>query len=182
MKFVIASDIHGSAKRCEELIERYKAEGGEKLLLLGDILYHGPRNPLPEGHGPMDVATQLNALKDEIICVRGNCDAEIDEMVLEFPIIGGFTMITLPERTLFLTHGHIYNEDNLPPMKPGDVLLHGHTHVKAAKKLSNGGYLVNPGSTSSPKDDTFGSYAVYDGSKFEIKKLSGETVMRMDLY
>ncbi len=181
MKLVIGSDIHGSADRCRELVIRYQEEKADKLVLLGDILYHGPRNPLPEGHGPMEVARMLNAMKEDIICVRGNCDAEIDEMVLEFPLIGGFTMISEPKRTLFLTHGHIFNEMYLPPMKAGDVLLHGHTHVKVAKKLENGGYLVNPGSTSVPKDCDYGSYAVYDGEKFEIKKLTGETVMTLAL-
>ena len=179
---VIASDIHGSGLRCEQLLERYRAEGASRLILLGDILYHGPRNPLPEGHGPQQVAALLNEYRGEIVCVKGNCDAEIDQMMLEFPLIDGFTMIAEEKRTLYLTHGHHYNEHALPSSaKAGDVLIHGHTHVKDAHRGAEGVYIVNPGSTSSPKDGDYGSYAVYDGERFIIKKLSGETVKTLEL-
>ena len=181
MKYLIASDIHGSGLHCEKLVERYKAEGAEKLLLLGDILYHGPRNPLPAEYGPPKVCELLNPLWPEILCVKGNCDSEVDEMVLRFPLLGGYAVLEDGRRSIILTHGHIFNEEHLPPIKAGDLLLHGHTHVKVAKKMDCGAYLVNPGSTSLPKDGDVGSYAVYDGSQVEIKDLEGNVLMSLDL-
>ncbi len=182
MIYLIASDLHGSAIRTEQLVERFHEEKADRLLLLGDILYHGPRNPLPDGHGPQRVAELLNELADRIICVRGNCDAEIDQMLLDFPLIEGFTMIYDGKRTVFLTHGHHYNEQALPSSaQPGDLLIHGHTHIKDAHRGAGGVYIVNPGSTSSPKDDSFGSYAVYDGSRVTLKRLDGEIIRTLDL-
>ena len=129
MKWFIASDIHGSAYYCRKMLERYKAENADRMLLLGDILYHGPRNDLPEGYAPKEVIGMLNAMKDEILCVRGNCEAEVDQMVLKFPVLAEYAIIDLGNSIIYATHGHIYNENNLPPMKKGDILLHGHTHV-----------------------------------------------------
>ncbi len=181
MKYLIASDIHGSGLHCEKLVERYKAEGAERLLLLGDILYHGPRNPLPAEYGPPKVCELLNPLWPDILCIKGNCDSEVDEMVLRFPLLSGYAVLEDGKRALVLTHGHLFNEEHLPPMRPGDLLLHGHTHVKVAKKLEGGGWLVNPGSTSLPKDGDVGSYAVYDGSRVEIKSLDGDILMTLEL-
>jgi len=175
MKLVIASDIHGSGEAAARLIERYREENGEKLILLGDILYHGPRNPFPEGYGPQKVVEILNPLTPEIICVRGNCDSEVDEMVLTFPLLSGYTALYDGKRELFFTHGHIYNENHLPPVKAGGALIHGHTHIKVAEKRA-GYFLLNPGSTSLPKDGFEGSYMVYEDGVFTIKTLNGTSM------
>ena len=145
MKWFIASDIHGSAYYCRKMLERYKAENADRMLLLGDILYHGPRNDLPEGYAPKEVIEMLNAMKDEILCVRGNCEAEVDQMVLKFPVLADYAIIDLWNSIIYATHGHIYNENNLPPMKKGDILLHGHTHVPKCVEHEDYTYM-NPGS------------------------------------
>ena len=129
MRIVIASDIHGSALYCGQLLDAFRREGAEKLLLLGDILYHGPRNDLPDGYAPKEVTAQLNACAASILGVRGNCDAEIDQMVLQFPMMADYCLLYVAGRTVFATHGHVYNTASLPPLQPGDILLHGHTHV-----------------------------------------------------
>ena len=135
MKLVFASDIHGSAYYCAKLLEQYQNEQADKLILLGDILYHGPRNALPKEYAPMEVAQMLNAHKQEILCVRGNCDAEVDQMVLEFPIMADYAVLSLGDRMAYITHGHIHNSGNLPMMRPQDLLIHGHTHRPAVHEL-----------------------------------------------
>ena len=127
MKLMIASDIHGSAFYCKQLIEAYKQEQPDKLLLLGDLLYHGPRNDLPKDYAPKQVIEMLNAISDQLICVRGNCEAEVDQMVLQFPIMADYCAIADGDTLIYATHGHTYNEQNLPPLHRGDILLHGHT-------------------------------------------------------
>ena len=134
MKILIASDIHGSAWYCRRLLDRYREEKPDKLLLLGDILYHGPRNDLPREYAPKEVLAMLNAVKEEILCVRGNCDTEVDQMVLEFPIMADYCILYVGGRMIFATHGHQYNMANPPMLKQGDILLHGHTHVPVMKK------------------------------------------------
>lgn len=172
MKYLIASDIHGSALYCEKLIERYSAEKADRLLLLGDILYHGPRNDLPDGYAPKKVTAMLNEMKDEIFCVRGNCDAEIDQMVLSFPITADYALIDLGKNVIFATHGHLFNEERLPPLKKGDVLLHGHTHVPKCVERENYVYM-NPGSVSLPKEDSKRGYMTFEGKSFLWKDLEG---------
>ena len=130
MKLMFASDIHGSRSACEAMLNAYKAEGAKRLILLGDLLYHGPRNNLPDEYDPKGVIALLNGVKNELFCVRGNCDAEVDQMVLQFPIMADYALFDLDGRTAFITHGHLFNLDNLPPHKPGDLLIHGHTHVE----------------------------------------------------
>ena len=175
MKLMIASDIHGSSLYCEELLKRYNDEKPDKLLLLGDILYHGPRNDLPRGYNPKSVIAMLNNIKDEIICVRGNCDAEVDQMVLDFPIMADYSILDLDGRLIFATHGHIYNENNLPPMGRCDVLLNGHTHIP--KCVSHGDYTyMNPGSVSIPKEGSRHGYMIYEDKKFIWKDLDGNIV------
>ena len=173
MKFFIASDIHGSAYYCEKMLEAYKNEKADKLVLLGDILYHGPRNDLPEGYAPKKVIEILNPLKDEIICVRGNCDAEVDQMVLNFPIMADYALLPVGNRTVFITHGHKFNKDNLPSLKKGDILLHGHTHVPVCEEYENFTY-INPGSVSIPKENSGHGYMVLDGNEFTWKIFGGE--------
>ena len=168
MKLLIASDIHGSAYYCEKLIDAYNKENPDKLILLGDILYHGPRNDLPRDYAPKRVISMLNNLKDKIICVRGNCDAEVDQMVLEFDIRRDFCEVLVDGRTLFLTHGHVYNDVKFPPVKEGDVVIHGHTHVPRCDMI-NGTLFLNPGSTSIPKENSFHGYMIYENGVFTWK-------------
>ncbi|MCQ2771047.1 MAG: phosphodiesterase [Clostridia bacterium] len=173
MIFVIASDIHGSAFYLKKLLEAYKKEHAEKLILLGDILYHGPRNNLPNGYDPKEVISLLNDMKDEILCVRGNCDAEVDQMVLEFPIMADYALLRFQNKNVFATHGHKYNTSNLPPMSNIDILLHGHTHVPVCEK-HDGFIYCNPGSISIPKGNSTNSYMIYDGENLIWKSLDGE--------
>lgn len=172
MKWIIASDIHGAAEYCKKLLEAYKKERGDKLILLGDILYHGPRNDLPPEYGPKAVIAMLNAVKDNILCVRGNCDAEVDQMVLDFPIMAEYALLPIGDRTVFITHGHKFNANNPPAIKSGDILLHGHTHIPVCE--DHGYIYMNPGSTSIPKQGSHHSYMTFDGKTFEWKTLDGD--------
>ena len=153
MKLMIASDIHGSEYYCKKLIEAVKLENPDKLLLLGDILYHGPRNDLPKDYNPKKVISLLSDYKDIILCVRGNCDTEVDQMVLPFPILADYAVLYIDGKTIYATHGHNYNEDKLPPLSKGDILLCGHTHIPAKRIHENYTYM-NPGSVSIPKENS----------------------------
>ena len=177
MKLMFASDIHGSALWCERLLEAYAREQAERLCLLGDILYHGPRNGLPEGHDPKRVAELLNGIKEQLICVRGNCDAEVDQLMLEFPIMAEYALVYAEGRTFFLTHGHHHNPDNLPPLKKGDVLINGHTHILSAGEVK-GIHCLNDGSASLPKNGNPHTYMVYENGVCTIKELGGAEVLR----
>ena len=179
MKFMIASDIHGSEFYCKKLLDAYKAEQAERLILLGDILYHGPRNDLPEGYAPKKVIELLNELKSELLCVRGNCDTEVDQMVLDFPILADYAIIPLDKNLIYVTHGHNFNENNLPPLSNGDILLHGHTHVPKCVEHDNYIYL-NPGSISIPKENSWHGYMVLENSRFVWKDLDGKEMMTYD--
>lgn len=172
MKWMIASDIHGSAYYCEQLLQAYKAEGADRLLLLGDVLYHGPRNDLPQEYAPKKVIAMLNELKDEIVCVRGNCDTEVDQMVLDFPVLAEYALLPVGDRLIFAVHGHNFNEKNLPPLKKGDILLNGHTHVPACKENEDYIYM-NPGSVSIPKEDSWHGYMILESDTFTWKDLDG---------
>jgi len=180
MKWLFASDIHGSAYYCRKLLEAYSNENAERLILLGDILYHGPRNDLPRDYAPKEVIAMLNSRKEEIYAVRGNCEAEVDQMVLEFPILADYCILTNGVYTLYATHGHIYNQEHLPPLKAGDALIYGHTHVLCAKKTDK--YtLLNPGSVSLPKNGNVPSYAVLEEGLFLIKSFDGKTIRTLKL-
>ncbi len=170
MKIMIASDIHGSAYWCEKLLSAYRAEGAELLLLLGDVLYHGPRNDLPAEYAPKTVITMLNELKNEIICVRGNCDTEVDQMVLEFSILSQSAVIFADGVKIYATHGHKFNKDNLPPLSAGDVLVYGHTHV-ALDTVAGDVRCLNPGSVSIPKQNTGHGYIIFENGEFTRKLL-----------
>ncbi len=175
MKYIIASDIHGSAFYCKRLIEAFEAEQADKLLLLGDILYHGPRNDLPQGYAPKDVIAMLNPLADRILCVRGNCEAEVDQMVLDFAVMADYALLPLADRTVYMTHGHVFHNNNLPAMQTGDILLHGHTHIPACEEYDTHIY-INPGSVSIPKERSVHSYIVFEGQTFLWKDLeNGKT-------
>ena len=170
MKIFIASDIHGSAYWCRKMISAYKEEKADRLVLLGDILYHGPRNDLPLEYAPKEVIAMLNPLADEILCVRGNCDTEVDQMVLSFPVLADYAFIVEGGARIFATHGHKFNEDNLPPLSKGDILLNGHTHVQCVREHENYTY-INPGSVSIPKENTGHGYAVLEDGKVTLKCL-----------
>lgn len=181
MKYFIASDIHGSAYYCRKMLEAYRREQAEKMILLGDILYHGPRNDLPREYAPKEVIPLLNAYRNEILAVRGNCDAEVDQMVLEFPIMADYAVLQLKKgRQIYLTHGHVYNEKKLPPMKKGDVLLHGHTHVLRAEK-KNDLIFLNPGSVSIPKEGNPPTYAILEKGIFTIRTFEDKTILEYAL-
>lgn len=188
MKYMFASDIHGSAYYCRKMIEAFERSGAERLILLGDILYHGPRNDLPKDYAPKEVIAMLNGLKDRIYAVRGNCDTEVDQMVLQFPILADYALLVLNGITFYATHGHVYNQDHIPPMQSGDVLVHGHTHLLKAEQVraDNGAGTVeitvlNPGSTSIPKGGNPPTYAVLDGREFAILTFEDEAVKTITL-
>ena len=174
MKWMIASDIHGSAYYCEKLLEAYKREQADRLLLLGDILYHGPRNDLPKDYAPKEVITMLNEMKEHIFCVRGNCDGDVDQMVLDFPIMADYCILPVGDKLIYATHGHNHNLSSLPPMQPGDILLHGHTHVPAWERFGSNNIYFNPGSVSIPKSGSAHSYMIIDNNTVYWKSLDGE--------
>ncbi|MCM1164703.1 MAG: phosphodiesterase [Lachnospiraceae bacterium] len=170
MKLMFASDIHGSAPWCEKMLAAYEREKPRKLCLLGDILYHGPRNDLPEGYAPKEVIRLLNPLKNELLCVCGNCDTEVDQMVLNFPVLQESALVFADELELFLSHGHHHNPRSLPPLGEGAVLINGHTHVPKAE-LVGGIHCLNCGSVALPKENTRHSYMIYENGVFVWKAL-----------
>ena len=174
MNLMIASDIHGSALYCRQLLAAFERENADRLLLLGDLLYHGPRNDLPEEYAPKQVIALLNPLKEKLLCVRGNCDSEVDQMVLEFPILADYCILYEHNRMIFATHGHNFNKNNLPPLHSGDILLHGHTHIPALETLEGGIQYLNPGSVSIPKQDSAHSYMTLKDGLFQWKTLEGD--------
>ncbi|WFR55478.1 phosphodiesterase [Anaerocolumna sp. AGMB13025] len=171
MKLMIASDIHGSAYYCSKLMEAFYREKPDKLLLLGDLLYHGPRNALPKEYDPGKVIEMLNNIKEEILCVRGNCDTEVDQMVLEFPIMAEYAIFYLENRMIFATHGHKFNPVDRPMLKKGDILLNGHTHIPKCDRMEEFIYM-NPGSVSIPKENSAHSYMIVE-KEFVWKDLEG---------
>ena len=176
MKWMIASDLHGSAYYCRKMLEAFEREGADRLFLLGDLLYHGPRNDLPREYAPKEVIPLLNGKKEKLLCVRGNCDAEVDQMVLEFPVLADYAVLPVGRRLIYATHGHIYHVKNLPPLAPGDVLLHGHTHVPAWTEFGQGNLYLNPGSVSIPKEDSLHSYMTLEGNAMQWKELESSAV------
>lgn len=180
MKYMFASDIHGSAYYCRRLLEEYQKSGAERLILLGDLLYHGPRNDLPKEYAPKEVIAMLNGMKEEIYAVRGNCEAEVDQMVLEFPVLADYAVLVLNGLTFFATHGHVFNQEHMPPLKNGDILVHGHTHLLKAEKFGNH-YILNPGSTSIPKGGNPATYAILEEHTFRILDFEGTVVKEIVL-
>lgn len=180
MKYMIASDIHGSAYYCRELLNAYQRAQASRLVLLGDLLYHGPRNDLPRDYAPKEVIAMLNSLKDQIYSVRGNCDTEVDQMVLEFPILGDYALLALDGLTIYATHGHIYNRDHLPPVQKGDILLHGHTHILTAERDQEI-TVLNPGSVSIPKGGNPPTYGMLEDQVFRILDFDGNVIKEINL-
>ncbi|MBQ9131981.1 MAG: phosphodiesterase [Clostridia bacterium] len=180
MKLMIASDIHGSSYYCEGLLRSYRQEAPDRLLLLGDILYHGPRNDLPRDYAPKAVISMLNPLAADLLCVRGNCEAEVDQMVLSFPVMADYAWLEVNGLRIFATHGHVFGENNPPPLHQGDILLCGHTHVPCHRS-HEGWYYLNPGSVSIPKEGSHHGYMVLEGRTFLWKSLDGEVVDTLSL-
>ena len=171
MKWMIASDLHGSAYYCKKMVEAFEREGVDRLLMLGDLLYHGPRNDLPRDYAPKEVIPMLNGLKNKLCCVRGNCEAEVDQMVLDLPVMADYCILPAGEKLIYATHGHIYNGKNPPPLAEGDILLHGHTHVPAWTEFGQGNVYLNPGSLSIPKENSPHSYMILENGVFYWKNV-----------
>lgn len=180
MKYMFASDVHGSAFYCRKMLEAFETEKADRLVLLGDLLYHGPRNDLPKEYAPKQVISMLNGMKNKIYAVRGNCEAEVDQMVLEFPVMADYCILVIDGKTFYATHGHVYNTEKLPPMQQGDILIHGHTHVLKAEQME--GYIwLNPGSVSIPKEGNPPTFGVLEDGVFSIKDFEGNIVKEITL-
>lgn len=174
MKWMIASDIHGSAYYCERMLEAFRREEADRLLLLGDLLYHGPRNDLPRDYAPKAVLAMLNAQKTSLLCVRGNCDGEVDQMVLDFPILADYCVLAVENRLIYATHGHHFTKDAPPPLQRGDILLHGHTHIPAWEPFGQDNLCLNPGSVSIPKAGSRHGYMLLQPGTVTWHDLDGE--------
>ena len=170
MKYLIASDLHGSAHCCRALLEAFEREQADRIILLGDLLYHGPRNDYPAEYDTRAVTALLNGVKDKLLCVRGNCDSEVDQMVLEFPMLAEYAFVEADGLRIFATHGHNYGPDKLPPLPEGSYLLCGHIHLPVCRPMGNITYL-NPGSLSLPKENTPCSYMILENGIFTWHKL-----------
>lgn len=177
MKLLIASDIHGDLESMELVLRAFESEDADKILLLGDLLYHGPRNDLPKTYAPKAVIESLNKNKDKILAVRGNCDTEVDQMVLNFPILADYAYLSLDGLSIFATHGHHHNTQTPPPLSRGEILLHGHTHVLKCEEFGSENFYLNPGSAALPKENNPRTYMVYESRTFTVKDFDGNTVL-----
>jgi hypothetical protein len=180
MKFIIASDIHGSSYYMRKLMDIINSYSPEFVLLLGDLLYHGPRNDLPRDYAPKEVISMLNSISDSVLCVRGNCEAEVDQMVLDFPCMADYAVIKCGERMIYATHGHTFTEDAPPKLHSGNILLTGHTHIPKCVEHDNFIYM-NPGSVSIPKNGSWHGYMTYDNGRFAWMDFDGEEHMSYEL-
>lgn len=180
MKFLIASDLHGSAYWCRKLLDAAEREQADRIIFLGDVLYHGPRNNLPDEYAPKQVIAMLSPWKDKLLCVRGNCDGEVDQMVLPFPVLADYALMPVGNQLMYITHGHHYNESSLPPLCKGDVLLHGHTHVPICH-VHEEYVCMNPGSVSIPKENSWHGYMVLEGTHFRWIDFDGSQHMEYTL-
>lgn len=177
MKLFFASDLHGCVPATEKALAEFERSGAETLVLLGDVLYHGPRNPIPEGYEPAKVADLLNQYADKIVAVRGNCDSEVDQMLLSFPMMTDYAWVVLESgQRLFLTHGHIYNAQKRPALKQGDVIVHGHTHIPVAE-LDGEQYVFNPGSVTFPRNGFAPSYGLLENKQLKVMTFEGESIV-----
>lgn len=180
MKLLVISDIHGSLFYLKKILNIFEKNSYDKILILGDELYHGPRNPLPKEYNPKEAAELLNRYKNKIIAVRGNCDSEVDQMVLDFPITADYNMILWENKKIFMTHGHIYNIDNSLPLENGDILIYGHFHIPMIQR-KEGKIFLNPGSISLPKGESLNSFGVFENGKFYIKDMEENILMETKL-
>ena len=180
MKLIICSDIHGDLDSAKAIFAAYEREGAEKILILGDLLYHGPRNDLPSTYAPKEVISLLNANKEKILAVRGNCDTEVDQMVLDFPILADYIFLSLDGLCVFATHGHHHNTDAPPALRKGEILLHGHTHVLKCEEFGKSNFYLNPGSVALPKENNPRTYMVYENRCFTVKDFDGNTIFNKE--
>ena len=182
MKLMFASDIHGSLPATERVLELFAQSGAQWLVILGDVLNHGPRNALPEGYAPAKVAERLNEVAHKVIAVRGNCDSEVDQMLLEFPLMSDYSTLLVDGHRFFLTHGHLWNPGQLPPIPAGTVFTYGHTHLPQLERLENGRVAFNPGSISLPKGGNPASFGFYEDGVLTVCRLqdAGE-MLRLSL-
>lgn len=178
MKLMFISDVHGSLTWLNRALDKAREEQADQIVMLGDFLYHGPRNPLPEGYDPQQVAETLNRYKRNIIAVRGNCDAEVDQMLIEFPIMADYALIFHEGRRIYATHGHGFSIEQLPPLMEYDVFIQGHTHIPVADR-KEGVYVLNPGSIALPKENYPHSYGILADNEFIVKDFAGGTVKRI---
>jgi putative phosphoesterase len=178
MKYLIASDLHGSYYYAKKIVEIFEKEKADKLIFLGDIYNHGPRNPLPKDYSPMDVAKLLNSIKDKMIVVKGNCDSEVDTMISDFDFIEDLCLV-VDSKTIFLTHGHVYNKDNMPKTSYSAV-IYGHFHTGFIEEI-NGVTVANTGSLSLPKNNTPNSYILVDNGSIILKDIEGNIVKEKTL-
>ncbi|GIU47317.1 phosphoesterase [Shewanella sairae] len=176
MKLFIASDLHGSLPATQAMLARFEASNADHLILLGDLLNHGPRNAIPDGYNPVATAEALNTYSNKVIAVRGNCDSEVDQALLQFPITASYAHVLLPQMRLLLTHGHIYNPDNLPPLQSGDALLYGHSHIAVAEYRDDI-LLFNPGSTTIPRNDGRSSYGLITATECQVRTLDNNELL-----
>ncbi|MFT6924687.1 MAG: putative phosphoesterase [Psychromonas sp.] len=181
MKLFFISDLHGSLPATELALKKYEASAANYLVILGDLLNHGPRNPIPQGYQPAAVAQLLNNYSDQILAVRGNCDSEVDQMLLNFPMLESYSWVLLENGTrIFLTHGHLYNSDNRPPLKAGDVLAYGHTHLPVAERNGEQ-FIYNPGSITFPKEGNVPSYGLFEAGTFKVLSFSDEVLKQVSI-
>ncbi len=178
MKLLIASDIHGDLTAARRVISLYEEEKCDKILLLGDLLYFGPRNYLTSSYDPQGVIKLLNENKKHILAVRGNCDAEVDQMMLDFPIMADYCYLHLDGLSVFATHGHRHNTETPPPLRPGEILLHGHTHILKCESFGDENHYLNPGSTTYPKESNPKTYMIYENRCFTVKDLDGNMIFK----
>lgn len=177
MRYLIVSDIHGSLEYGKRIVELIEEEKADKLILLGDLYYHGPRNPIPDNYNPKELAVLFNSVKEKLICIRGNCDAEVDQMISEFEFLPELKL-EIGGKRFFFTHGHHINKDQQPT--DTDVLVYGHFHTGFIEDV-NGMICMNPGSTTLPKNDTPKSYGIIEDSKLFVKDFEGRVVCEHNL-
>ncbi len=180
MRYFIISDIHGSSTYLKKVLETFHSGQYDFLIILGDILYHGPRNPIPEGYNPQEVANLLNPLSSQIIACRGNCDAEVEQMVLEFPCQNDYALVVDGKVSLFITHGHRYTLDNFPKAPGQSVFLSGHTHLWLLEKQKDV-LVCNPGSITLPKENRPHTYATFENGVMTIFTLEGTILSQRSL-
>ncbi len=181
MKLLFASDIHGDIECAAKLFEVFEKEKADKIIFLGDMLYHGPRNDLPPHYAPKEVIALANRYREALCCVRGNCESEVDQMVLEFPVMADYMMIWEKGRRFFITHGHLYNMQTPPPLCRGDLLIHGHTHVLAVTPFGEDNVYINPGSVTLPKEGNPRSYMLYEDGVFSIRDFDGNEILKYEI-
>ena len=177
MKWILASDLHGSTVYIEKLMQCFEKENAERMFFLGDYLYHGPRNTIPAGYDTIQAAEILNRYKEYIFCIRGNCDSDVDQMMLDFPILSENAYLDFDGTLAFASHGHVFHKENLPKLKKGEIFIQGHTHVPSVEELENGIVFMNPGSVSIPKGGSENSYILYENGCFRWKTLDGKVFL-----